>query len=68
MDTYGNGAEDVADDEDRAGVCQAVTRTFGDCSNGLEKSDLAKDGDNYHVLIFKYSKNKLGGVLPQSED
>lgn len=49
VDTYGDGEEDVADDEDRAGVFQAVTRTFGDSSNGLEKLDLAKDRDNYHV-------------------
>ena len=58
VDTYGDGEEDVADDEDRVGVFQAVTRNFEDSNNGLEKSDLAKDGDNYHVLIFKYSKNK----------
>ncbi|KAJ6967624.1 hypothetical protein NC653_035752 [Populus alba x Populus x berolinensis] len=38
VDTYGDGEEDVADDEDRAGVFQSVTSTFGDCSNGLEKS------------------------------
>jgi hypothetical protein len=35
------------DDKDRAGVFQSVTRIFGDGSIGLEKSDLAKDGDNY---------------------
>ena len=68
VDTYGDGEEDVADDKDRAGVFQSVTETFGNNSNGLEKSDLAKYGDNYHILIFKCSKNKLGGVLPQSED
>jgi hypothetical protein len=48
VDTYGDGEEeDVADDKDRAGVFQSVTRIFGDGSIGLEKSDLAKDGDNY---------------------
>jgi hypothetical protein len=57
MDTYGDGEEDVADDEDKAGVFQSVIMIFGDSSNGLEKSDLVKDRDNYHVLIFKYSKN-----------
>jgi len=68
MDTYGYGEEDVADDEGRACVFQSVTRTLEDSSNGLEKSNLAKYGDNYHILIFKCSKNKLDGVLPQSED
>ncbi|KAJ6864005.1 hypothetical protein NC651_034737 [Populus alba x Populus x berolinensis] len=75
VDTYGDGEEDVADDEDRAGVFQAVTRTFGDGSNGLEKSDLAKDGDNYHsgesspevtdieafAKVFFGVERKLGG-------
>ena len=52
VDTYGGGEEeeDVADDKDRAGVFQSVTRTFGDGSIGLEKSDQAKDGDNYQVV------------------
>jgi hypothetical protein len=68
VDTYGDREEDVADDEDRAGVFQLVITTFGNSSNGLEKSGLVKNRDNYHVSIFKYSKNKLGGVLPQSED
>ncbi|KAJ6864012.1 hypothetical protein NC651_034741 [Populus alba x Populus x berolinensis] len=51
VDTYGGGEEeeeeDVADDKDRAGVFQSATRTFGDGSIGLEKSDLARGGDNY---------------------
>nr|TKR91203.1 hypothetical protein D5086_0000225740 [Populus alba] len=53
VDTYGGGEEeeeeDVADDKDRAGVFQSATRTFGDGSIGLEKSDLARGGDNYQV-------------------
>ncbi|KAJ6864017.1 hypothetical protein NC651_034746 [Populus alba x Populus x berolinensis] len=58
VDTYGCGEEeeDVADDKDRAGVFQSVTRTFGDGSIGLEKSDQA----GWRQLS--------GGGLPQSED
>jgi hypothetical protein len=51
VDTYGGGEEeDIADDKDRAIVFQSVTRTFGDSSIGLEKSDLAKNRDNYQVI------------------
>jgi hypothetical protein len=51
VNTYGGGEEeDMADDKDRASVFQSVTRTFGDSSIGLEKSDLAKNRDNYQVI------------------
>jgi len=52
VDTYGDGEEDddVANDKDSAGVFQSVTSTFGNGNIGLEKSDLAKDGDNYQVV------------------
>ena len=38
-------AEGVDTDEDRAGVSASVTRTLGGDNSGLEKSDLAQDGD-----------------------